>query len=357
MLETQQRLRAGGSLDDLAIKVTKHPELPLAIYNYDQIVSRPKTHPIVRECRGLVLHSETHDLVARAFPRFFNWGELADELDQFNWSDCVAHDKEDGSLCILYNFNGQWHANTRGSFALDQMQFQSLTWRQGFCAAMGVQSLRDLDGVLDLSLTYVCEFVSPWNKVVRAYSEPRMYLLTAFRGTEELSHHETELLAGPFIKPQKYTFNHIDQVTEWITELANTDKTYEGVVLRDSGNRRWKVKSPTYLALHRMGGENVYNPKNLLPFILSGEGDELLTYYPEVTKVYNALKNRVTGWYAVLEDLWLETKDIVSQKDFALAIKDRTPFTGVLFQTRKSQGDLATVWQRSHDIILNKITQ
>jgi len=58
MFEVQKFLRDGNSLDDLAndlgIKVTKHETKPLVILNYDQIES-PKTHQIVRECRGLIL--------------------------------------------------------------------------------------------------------------------------------------------------------------------------------------------------------------------------------------------------------------------------------------------------------------
>ena len=67
-------------------------------------------HPVVRECRGLVLHAQTHDLVARSFPRFFNWGEMAEEMKGFDFSDFTVHTKEDGSLVLLYFFAGQ-HIN------------------------------------------------------------------------------------------------------------------------------------------------------------------------------------------------------------------------------------------------------
>lgn len=60
--------------EELAIRVATHEWLPLVILNYDQLDS-PKTHPIVRECRGLVLEMETWKVVARAFERFFNLGE------------------------------------------------------------------------------------------------------------------------------------------------------------------------------------------------------------------------------------------------------------------------------------------
>jgi hypothetical protein len=314
----------------------------------------------VRECRALVLNSKDFTLVARSFPRFFNWGEVADEMGLFDFNDFVIHSKEDGSLCVLYHFDGQWHGNTRGSFGLDNMQFQPFSWREGFLKAMGVSSWNSLDGVLDPSLTYICEFVSPWNKVVRTYSEPKMYLLTAFRGHRELTWAELDAVPGPFIRPDRYHYTSIEEIMTFLSAQADKDKTFEGVVIRDKDGRRWKVKNPTYLALHKMRGEgdNLYNPKNLMPFVLAGEGDELLTYFPEVKDTFTEMKKKVDDAYAVLEDVWAKNKDIEVQKDFALAIQKKTPFTGILFDLRKRFGKDQTVellkknWREAGDLIL-----
>lgn len=58
MLQVQEYLTNGKSLEDLqsefGLNISRHPNLPLVILNYDQIESRPKSHPIIRECRGLV---------------------------------------------------------------------------------------------------------------------------------------------------------------------------------------------------------------------------------------------------------------------------------------------------------------
>ena len=363
ILSVQKYLSSGKTLDDLTaelgVKATPHPELPLVILNYHQIDS-PKTHPVVRECRALVLNSEDWSVVARSFPRFFNWGEVADEMPHFDFSEFVVDSKEDGSLCVLYYFDGDWHGNTRGSFGLDDMQFLDFSWRDGFLKAMGITKWADLDSVLDSSLAYVCEFVGPWNKVVRHYAEPKMYLLAAFRGHDELSWDEVDAISGPFVRPERITLTSIEQITAYITDRSDSDKTFEGVVIRDSANRRWKVKSPTYLALHRMrgDGDNLYNPKNLLPFILAGEGAELLTYFPEVAAVYAEMKDRVDAAYEKLKGVWTETLGIESQKDYALAIQGNTPFTGLLFTLRKKHGDgqteehLRQAWRESSDVII-----
>lgn len=365
MLNVQQYLKTK-SVDELSaelgIKVAKHPSLPLMILNYDQIES-PKSHPIVRECRALVLRADTGDVVAKSFNRFFNWGELADEQNSFDFSNFIVQSKEDGSLVVLYHFDGEWHANTRGSFGLDNMEFQNFTWRDGFCKALGISSLKDLDSKLDKDVSYICEFCSPWNKVVRRYDQPQMYLLTAFKGIVELPPEDVDRLAGTLFKrPQRYNFCSIEEIQEFLREQAASDATFEGVVIRDRHGNRWKIKSATYLGLHKLRGEgdNIWNPKHLLPFVLAGEEDELLTYFNEVRPVFFELKSRVQQFYIGLIETWVQHKHIVDQKEFALAIKDK-PFSSILFQIRKEHGQdqcvehLRQAWRESSAQILKLI--
>lgn len=346
MLAVQEYLKTKSFEDltsELGIIVKKHDTLPIAIVNYDQI-SSPRSHPVTRECRGLVLHTEDKSVVARSFPRFFNVGEMVEEMELFDFSDFIVQEKVDGSLVLLFYFDGQWHGNTRGSFALDKMgRGIDLTWREGFCKAMGISDLQELDRHLDRSITYICEFCSSWNKVVRRYEKPTMYLLTAFTGLEEI-HHDKIGAYDLFRMPERYHFHGIEEIKDFLVKQSISDPTFEGVVIKDRHGHRWKVKSSTYLAFHAMRGEgdNLYHPKNLLPFILSGEEQELLVYFPEVTDTFIKLKARVNEDYERLVELWQDHKDVVVQKDFALAIKDRTPYTAFLFNVRKKYGPAAT---------------
>jgi hypothetical protein len=376
MLKVQEFLQTK-TFDDLnaelGIVVKRHDTLPLCIVNYDQIDS-PKTHPIVRECRGLVLHADTKAVVAKSFDRFFNWGEVQEEMPLFDFSDFIVQSKEDGSLVVLYWSDDaeSWMANTRGSFAVDLMQHSDLTWQQGIMQALGVEHPEHLLGSLNYGYTYICEFCSPWNKVVRRYDKPVMYLLTAFEGTRELTWDEADAeharLATSYevpklLRPTRYDFKTIEDVQVFLHTQAAADPTFEGVVIRDKHGHRWKIKSATYLGLHRLRGEgdNLFAPKNLLPFVMSGEDDELLTYYPEVTEAYLKLKAEVDKEYATLLETWADTKDIADQKTFALAIKDRTVYSSVLFQVRKQHGAAQTVadvkrtWREASSLILKKL--
>lgn len=59
--------------------------------------------------------------------------------------------------------------------------------------------------------------------------------------------------------------------------------------------------------------------------------------------------------------MWTKYKDIESQKDFALAARSSTPFTGILFDVRKRCGndqtldDVKTAWCNSSDAILKTL--
>lgn len=364
MLEVQKYLLFGKSLEDLntelGITNVKHDSLPLVILNYSQIDS-PKTHPIVRECRGLVLNSSDFSLVAKSFNRFYNWGENQEEMNLFNFDNFYTQTKEDGSLIILYNFQNKWRMNTRGSFAQFQMDHQDFTWEQGFCKALNVSSLQDLDEKLDPSLTYICELCSPWNKVVRRYPNPIVFLLTIFRGELEFPPQETDNWKEVcnWKRPQIHNFHSIEEIKSFLTTKTEEDPTFEGVVIQDNEYTRYKIKSPTYLSLHQLkGNNNVFNPKNLIPFILSNEADELLTYFPEVTDTFNELKQKVDSSFKHLELLWEESHKIQSQKDFALKIIKRTKFSSILFQLRKEHGEnqtnqlLRKYWINNPDLII-----
>jgi hypothetical protein len=372
MLEVQKYLKSGKTLQDLSAELgiiaSAHDTLPLVILNYGQIDS-PKTNPIARECRGLVLNSQTFDLVARSFPRFFNWGEVADEMPLFNFNTFNAFEKVDGSLVILYNFEGKWMANTRGSFGTGAIdRFSNRTWHDGFCAAMGVDNLEVLAKVgLDPKLTYVCEFCSPWNKIVRRYPEPLMYLLSRFEGETEIQWNENAYrdicTTGLFEKVKHWHFSNVDQILVFLEKNSTDDPTFEGVVIRDDNNRRWKIKSKTYLGLHAIKGAegNLFNPKHLLPFVLSGNGAELLTYFEEATDAFNELKKSVDREFEQLTQVWHDYKDVADQKTFALAINGKTRFTSILFTIKKKFGNAQTLehlqhaWRNSEAQILNNL--
>jgi len=176
MLKLQEYLHAHGVdklKEELGIRVYAHPDRvdSLLGFKYSQIDS-PRTHPVVRECRGIVLEKDTWHVVAKPFDRFFNVGEVEDEFKLFDWDSFKCVNKEDGSLIIVYYYDGEWHANTSGSFGHGMAPYYDGTWRDLFWKTAKID--KDL---LSKEHTYCFELCTPYNKVVKQYRSPRAYLL------------------------------------------------------------------------------------------------------------------------------------------------------------------------------------
>lgn len=97
MLELQKFLQVNplSSLDQFAIKATRHRKYPnLVLFKYHQKDS-PMKEKIVQESRGIILdEAEDWEVVSRGFNKFFNYEEfLAAPID---WASAVIQEKLDG---------------------------------------------------------------------------------------------------------------------------------------------------------------------------------------------------------------------------------------------------------------------
>jgi hypothetical protein len=96
----------------------------------------------------------------------------------------------------------------------------------------------------------------------------------------------------------------------------------------------------------------------LVPYILKGDWEELVGYFPEVKPAVERYKSKMDEEYANLEKVWEDHWKIEGQKDFALAIKGKTRFTSLLFDMRKrfttnqTKHDLLHLWADSAQQIL-----
>ncbi len=320
--------------NELALRVYEHPELPIVGFKYNQIDS-PKTHPVVREARGIVLERDTWNLVAKGFNRFFNAGEVADEYTAFNWDCFTATEKVDGSLILLYWYGDQWHVNTSGSFGLGEVPFSGKTWRELFWETSKINSV-----LLNEACTYVFELCTVWNKVVRTYPKPTVFLLSVFvdelECSQEILYRHAEWLKVK--QPERYSFSGEVALYEFLSDKQRDDPTFEGVVIRDNTGLRYKCKTTTYVAYHHLKDNgNVASPKNIIPLVLAGETDEVLSVFPELRSQFERVSETLEKTYASLLAVWRENHTVVDQKEFALAVKHH-PFSGILFNLKKKYG-------------------
>lgn len=317
--------------EEFAIKVKEYPEFELAVLNYDQINS-PKYHSIVQECRGLIINTKLLTVVSSTFKRFYNVGE--NENDLFNWNRPFrAEEKADGSLISVYWYWGEWHMATRGTAFGEAETATGQTFREIFELACG-KPLNEFMWGMFKNQTYTFELCSIFNKVVKLYNKPRIYLLNIVHPCGEVESEALGYVARTLEvnRPEVFDINSMEEAVEMFSEMEATD---EGFVFIDCNGNRIKAKNPSYVDLHHMKGNDEITPKRIADVVFRGETEEILTYFPEYRELfapwqtsYNRLINFIDVW-----DRQLRTLDL-TQKGFALEIKD-LHFKGILFSMRK----------------------
>ena len=223
-------------LDDLVtngwLRRARHPEADLWIYNYTER-TQYENHwtPETLACRGLIL-DEAGEVVARPFPKFFNHG--TPQAGPIPYGPCVATEKVDGSLGIVYDLDGEQYIATRGSFTSEQ-------------AIEGTKMLREgrLEPTPDHTTLF--EIVYPENRIVVDYGDRReLVLLGSIEKATGRGRAFLPMWSGRAVS--HYRGDDIDALLNWADQSNR-----EGFVLTwpEVGHRR-KIKFDEYVRLHRV---------------------------------------------------------------------------------------------------------
>jgi T4 RnlA family RNA ligase len=257
--------------------------------DYDQINSWPfKTHPIVVECRGLILDLN-HNPVCRTFDRFFNLGE--NDVDSVDLDNSVILEKVDGTMFNVYFDNNQnsWYVSTRRQIEAEQnLDGDRLTWKELFEKYFG--DINDKMKNMNKSYTYIMEGAFKENQNVTIYDRPRIVLL-GVRHTYTGDYYSLDRMfeAAKSIgieMPKIYNFDTIENLIESFVDLAPRDEGY--VLWNTKTQLRIKVKNPEYLILHRMVGNNL-SFKKIINLVWDCEQDEYLATFPEKIHLFQPI--------------------------------------------------------------------
>jgi RNA ligase len=244
-----------------------HPTLPLSIYNYSRTCQyESKWDDITKICRGLILDREGN-VIAKAFNKFFNYEELT--LNDIPEGSFEVFEKLDGSLGILFWYQGKWILASKGSFISDQ----SIKGRQILNNKYNVE-------VLPKGYTTVVEIIYPENRIVCDYGEDEELVVLSMISNangKELDYNSmlsiNEVSGFPTIK--KY-----DGITDYDTLKSQINGNREGYVIRFKNGFRMKIKGEEYVRLHRIltGFSNV----DIWEYLKDGKDlDELLDRVPD----------------------------------------------------------------------------
>lgn len=344
MCSLQSLLHSPNGLDvlknEFGITVNVHPEHPnLHQFTYDQILSAPhKSHPVVRASRGTILDaSRNWSVVAHPFLRFFNSSEgCADPID---WETAKVEEKVDGSLCIVYQYDGRWRVATKGSpnaggnVGNFNMTFAELFWKTA--REQGVDSWIHNHTA---DVTFLFELTSPFNEVVVPHKTSRLTFLACFSNIDGAEF--TDLIRATMPNDwcvKRYSFTSIEQVEEFASKLHGLEA--EGFVVVDGRGNRIKVKGESYLAYAHM--RSSFSPKNVLDAIRKGEVDEVyrMVEGSELkTAVVKDVESKYNELVVTLRTVYEANKEIPVQKDFALAIqRSGVKIPGAMYAMRNGQ--------------------
>lgn len=339
--------------EELAIKVKDYGDYFLLDYNQ---IDSPKTNEYVVECRGLTVDKNGR-ILARAFPRFFNWGEAPETTVGFEFSRAKVMEKADGSLIKVYfnPYTGRWEIGTRGTALAEgphdfYESFRHAVLEDGF-GVTEEEFQRFFNHNIAIDSTYVFEYTSPKNRIVTRYTKPEMVLLgindnvnCGFRLPTELDIAMLYEFSDNVRSVKLYSYDSVDEMLESTNDLPNLE---EGYVLYDmESGVRIKVKSLKYVEVHRIRGEGKPTPKSICTLILENEQDEFLAYFPEFRDLFTPYEDKLKEIHLTLVQAWDAYKDLESQKDFALAVKDLTG-SSILFTMRNKKISLHDAWNEA----------
>lgn len=335
----QEFLRSGGTLADLAeryaVKAVPGVRYPnLVTLKYSQIAS-PLGEPLVRECRGIVLdRDDDWRCAARGFDKFFNYGEP--NAAAIDWSTATVQEKLDGSLMMLYWYDGAWrvattgHPEAGGDVWGHRGTFADLFWE--------TQGGR-VPGDLPRHRTYAFELCSVYNRVVVRHPEPRLALLAIREPSgKECSPKTTEYWAFACdVDPVRaFPLQSFEDIAATFTALDPLQQ--EGYVVVDAARNRVKVKHPGYVALHHL--RYATSTRSLVDVCRKGETLELLAAFPELQSELDAIRDRFDDYAATIELDYASVRHVEDRKAFAGEAM-KTTCAGAMFALRDGKAATA----------------
>jgi hypothetical protein len=326
--------------DTFQIAARRHQQYPHLIQFRYTPQSSPADHPVVLECRALILDaSRDWAVVAYPFDRFFNLRE-AGAPTSLDLNTAKVFEKLDGSLATLYWHDGDWHvASSRRPDASGLM---------GMRSADGGILFKDLFWEIWTQLKYerpapgsrLCfmyELTSSRHPIIVRHPEDRLTLI-GVRDLETLR----EVDPGPVAEAHGWAHQApLAMTPEQAQDAASglDAAIQEGFVICDADFRRAKVKSPDYVRMTWLfplcTRREALGRRHLLRVILSGEAREFLAYCPEYKEELEATQLAYQRFIAHVLEIDRQLKTIAGPKAFA-AEALKYPYAAVLFQLRKT---------------------
>lgn len=357
--------------------------------NYDQILAK-SGDPVAEQCRGLVIRPcelDWFDMMSTftnrdwkdirlgeievlAWPmcRFYNHGDTT--AAKIDWTDpgIRVYEKVDGTCIILYwdPLHEKWHAATRSVPEADlpiyagHMEIGDTTFAQLFRRALietreestgtPCHWLKPDDGVdkvvhLNKELTYVFELVSPYNQIVVAYAEPRVYLLAARHTATGVEVPIESLRLEHVRRPKTWPIRDVVTLSAFV-DTANPAEL-EGAVVCDSKFQRLKVKNKSYVLAHKSKDSVTSSLRNALEAVILEKADDIIPLVP--TDVGDRLRAMQRAFHAYCSEIDARFSEFKleaagSRKLFAEQVNRSGDWTAPYFNLWENRAPTSREW-------------
>lgn len=288
----------------------KHNTYDLFIWNY----MHKKSTPICKLARGLVTDGQG-TIIARSFTQF-------DKMVNLHTAKYTLHVKYDGSLILLFFYNGDWILSSRGSFESPHVK-------------LAKEMLNTFDySQLNTQLCYCMELIHPSNRIILDYGNKKCLVMLAAFYTDGREEWPTPIVKGV---EQCRCVDYMPIKDVLVLNVIGE----EGYVARTHDGTRYKIKFPSYL-------QYIYTPSTSYVMRLWKAsrcrsrivGDDNINEYDELETMYDNTMEEVLSMYEMIKDL-----PIV---DFSAKAK-QFKWPSVLFKLRK--GIFFNKENRSLDVI------
>lgn len=236
----------GQYIDDGIVRARPHPRLPLQILNYSPAAQSVQIWTdTLSYCRGLVYDTETLEVIAIPFKKFFSYddpraGKLPEGIP-------FIFEKADGSYLNLFFYKGEIVVSTRGSFESDQAKW----------AAKWVEEHLIKQSVLlaNTRMNYVFEVIIPEDRKVVEYEFFGLVLLGAVdkvNGTEYLPSSASLSVSRwlrDFREIKQYDYEDLDVLQK--KDIENQEG-YVALWFDGPRTERRKIKFDLYKTLHKL---------------------------------------------------------------------------------------------------------
>lgn len=320
------------------VTVHENPDKKIFNYTYSRLTEQENHwNEITLRTRGLILDSNGR-IIFNCPRKFFNFQQnnFANDTYERLKDDFKIYEKLDGSAIWVVNDSEYgFVVSSKSSFTSEHAAWAKEIIEQKF---------KEKDSIFKEGICYCFELIHPENRIVVDYGEEKTLKLWGLKtqSGETIELEDSRIDTSYFETPKLLgTNNDKTAIDNYINQ-----KNVEGVVLKGEGDDRIKIKSQTYLELHRIKTE--CTPNRILELLMSGKRvsdydfpDEFLkevqSYEDIYLKKYQQIYNQIESAEKIFHNL--------SDKEIGLAEIDGFLKSGI-FNLRRNKDVSNLIWRK-----------